>query len=83
MKQDLFSLKGKVCVVTGGYQGIGEVVAGAIAEAGADIAIFDLQDASHVADNIAKEHNVFAYVCDVSSPELQECIDKQLMILEH
>ncbi|NMB42755.1 MAG: SDR family oxidoreductase [Clostridiales bacterium] len=79
MKQDLFSLKGKVCVVTGGYQGIGEVVAGAIAEAGADIAIFDLQDASHVADNIAKEHNVRAkaYVCDVSSPDsVQECIDK-------
>ena len=44
MKHDIFSLKGKVCVVTGGNQGIGETVAAYIADAGADIAIFDLND---------------------------------------
>ena len=42
MKQDLFSLKGKVCVVTGGNQGIGETVAAYIADAGADIGTLDL-----------------------------------------
>mgnify|MGYP001402973793 CR=1 FL=1 len=79
MKHDLFSLKGKVCVVTGGYQGIGEIVAGYIADAGADIAIFDLSDASQVAEKIAREHNVRAkaYICDVTKLDsIQECIDK-------
>lgn len=79
MKHDIFSLKGKVCVVTGGYQGIGEVVAAYIADAGADIAIFDMQDAAAVAERIAAEYGVRAkaYVCDVTSPEnVQRCIDQ-------
>lgn len=79
MKHDIFSLKGKVCVVTGGYQGIGEIVAGSIADAGADIAIFDLSDAGKVAEDIAKEYNVRAkaYICDVTNPDnVQQCIDE-------
>lgn len=79
MKHDIFSLKGKVCIVTGGYQGIGETVASYLADAGADIVIFDMADATSVADNIAKEYNVRtkAYVCDVTNPtNVQECIDK-------
>ena len=40
MKHDIFSLKGKVCVVTKGNQGIGETVAAYIADAGANIAIW-------------------------------------------
>lgn len=79
MKHDIFSLKGKVCVVTGGYQGIGEIVASYIADAGADIAIFDLTDASAVAEKISAEYGVRAkaYVCNVTSPEsVQKCIDQ-------
>lgn len=79
MKHDLFSLKGKVCIVTGGHQGIGEVVAEYIADAGADIVIFDIQDASEVAERIATEYGVRAkaYVCDVTKPEeVQKCIEK-------
>lgn len=79
MKHDLFSLKGKVCIVTGGHQGIGEVVAEYIADAGADIVIFDIQDATEVAERIAKEYGVRAkaYICDVTKPdEVQNCIDK-------
>ena len=48
MKHDIFSLKNKVCIVTGGYQGIGEIVAGYIADAGADIAIFDMNNAREI-----------------------------------
>ncbi len=70
MKNDIFSLKGKVAVITGGKQGIGKVVAGFLADAGADITIFDLSDAADVAKEIAAEFGVKAtsYVCDVTNP---------------
>lgn len=71
MRRDLFSLKHKVAVVTGGYQGIGKVVAGYLADAGADIVIFDLKDASETAGGIRREYGVSAaaYICDVTDPE--------------
>lgn len=71
MKHDIFSLKGKVAIVTGGNQGIGKVVAGYIADAGADIVIFDMNDATSVAEEIAKEYHVrtAAILCDVTKPE--------------
>lgn len=77
MKHDIFSLKGKVCVVTGGNQGIGETVAAYIADAGADIAIFDLNDGSHTAQKIAQEYGVKtkAYICDVTDPaQVENCV---------
>lgn len=71
MKHDIFTLKHKVAVVTGGNQGIGKVVAGYLADAGADIVILDLNDASAVAAAIADEYDVktAAFVCDVTDPE--------------
>ena len=68
MKNDIFSLKGKVALVTGGNQGIGKVVSKYLADAGADIVIVDLNDASAVAESIADEFGVRAeaYVCDVT-----------------
>lgn len=71
MKKDMFSLKGKVTIVTGGNQGIGKVVAGYLADAGSDVVFFDLTDASDVAQEIAGEHGVraAAYVCDVTKPK--------------
>ena len=79
MKHDIFSLKGKVCIVTGGNQGIGETVAAFIADAGADIAIFDLNDGKEVAEKIAVEYGVRAkaYVCNVTDPDnVKSCIEK-------
>lgn len=71
MKHDIFSLKGKVAIVTGGNQGIGKVVAGYIADAGADVVIFDLHDATSVAEEIAKEYGVrtAAITCNVTKPD--------------
>lgn len=74
MKHDIFSLKGKVALVTGGYRGIGKTVAEYLADAGADIVIFDLYDAKEVAQAISKEYGVrsCAFVCDVTKPEMVE-----------
>lgn len=79
MKNDLFSLGGKVAVVTGGNQGIGKVVAGFIADAGADVVIIDLNDATKVARDIAKEYGVrtAAITCDVTKPqEVEKAIEE-------
>jgi NAD(P)-dependent dehydrogenase (short-subunit alcohol dehydrogenase family) len=52
---DLFKLDGKVALVTGAGQGIGRHYALALAEAGADVAVVDINDTTgrHVADEIA------------------------------
>ena len=79
MKHDFFNLKNKVAIVTGGNQGIGKVVAGYLADAGADVVIFDLNDASEVAEKIAEEYGVrtAAFVCKM-------CIrDRSLRIQVH
>jgi len=79
MVMDLFSLKNKVTVVTGGTQGIGKVVAAYLADAGSDIVIFDLVDPSKVAAEIAEKYGVRtdAYICDVTNPkQVAECIGK-------
>ena len=42
--EKMFSLEGKTVIVTGGAQGIGKVAATRMAEVGADIVIFDMQE---------------------------------------
>ena len=68
MKNNIFSLEGRVSIITGGNQGIGKVVAEYLADAGSDIVILDINDASAVAKNIAEEFGVrsLALVCDVT-----------------
>lgn len=53
--QDLFSLNGKVALVTGGGRGIGQVIARELARAGADIAIFSRSGAAETVKLIEAE----------------------------
>lgn len=71
MDAERFSLAGKVTLVTGGRQGIGKVVAHALADQGSDVVIIDLADATDVAEQIAQQHGVrtLALTCDVSDAE--------------
>ena len=70
--EKLFSLEGKTAIVTGGAQGIGSVVAMRMAEVGANIAIFDMQEEK--ARKTAKEiteatgKKTAAYGVDVTDP---------------
>ncbi len=79
MKHDLFSLKGRLAVVTGAFRGIGKTVAAYLADAGADVALVDLFDAAAVALELAESCHVRAkaYVCDVTKPQsIATCFDR-------
>ncbi len=71
--QDLFSLKGKVALVTGGGRGIGKFIATGLAEAGADIIISSrkLANLEKTAAEIEKQCSVRALAvgCDLAKEE--------------
>ncbi|KAK4127511.1 NAD(P)-binding protein [Parathielavia appendiculata] len=77
----LFSLKGKTAIVSGANSGIGLAVAQALAEAGANVAIWHLQskdEAEKAASEIEKEYSVRckAYHVNVRSyDEVSSAID--------
>jgi 2-dehydro-3-deoxy-L-rhamnonate dehydrogenase (NAD+) len=60
-----FSLEGQVAVVTGAGQGIGEGIARRLAQAGARVAVFDINEAA--AQAVAKEIGGVGAASDVSS----------------
>ena len=71
--EELFSLKGKTLLVTGGARGIGRCVAEAAAGAGADIVLVDVleelvqKSAREIADKCGVK--TAAYRCDVTDPD--------------
>jgi NAD(P)-dependent dehydrogenase (short-subunit alcohol dehydrogenase family) len=74
--KELFSLKGKTAIVTGGSRGLGKGMARGLAAAGADVAIVavNLERAKNTAKEIAEEFGVktLAYSADVSKAD--ECV---------
>ncbi|MEH7096282.1 SDR family oxidoreductase [Neobacillus vireti] len=80
--KELFSLKGKTAIVTGGGRGLGQQIATAYAEAGANIVICSRNlDACKQFTEALKEKGVhaLAFKCDVSDPEdIQHVVDGTL-----
>jgi NAD(P)-dependent dehydrogenase (short-subunit alcohol dehydrogenase family) len=82
----IFSLKGHVCIVTGGSRGIGRSCADFVAAAGADIAIIGTREdtAKQAAAQIAEEYGVrtLGIACHVEDRtevmEMVEQVHKQL-----
>lgn len=66
--QELFNLKGRVAIVTGGSRGLGKAIATGLAEQGAKIVIADLleEESKKTADEIAKISEAIAVKTDVS-----------------
>lgn len=76
-------LDGKKIFVTGGARGIGKSVATAFAEAGADIAIVDvdIEEAKKTAKELADNHGVqtIAIQTDVTNPEQVDAMVKEVV----
>src|SRR4051812_11133673 len=70
--KDLFSLKGKTAVVTGGAGILGNYFCRALAEFGANVVVVDMKKkgAAALADQIANEYGVKALgiECDIADP---------------
>ncbi len=52
---NLFSLEGKVAVVTGGAKGIGAATAAVLKSAGAEVAVFDVQEVDGFSVDVTRE----------------------------
>lgn len=81
--KNLFSLTGKVAVVTGGAGLLGQVFCQALATAGANVAVIDLDkqatDKTAAIVEKAETQKVIAIECDITSPESVSAMVKDVV----
>jgi 2-deoxy-D-gluconate 3-dehydrogenase len=71
---DKFELDGKVAIVTGSARGLGQAMAGGLAEAGADIALVDILDMKETQQQIEKlSRRCIMIKVDLSS---KDCVER-------
>jgi gluconate 5-dehydrogenase len=78
---EMFSLKGKTAIVTGGGRGIGEFIAAGLAESGANLVIASrkVENCREVAERLSKVHGIkaIAVKCDLGSKEeIESMVDE-------
>jgi gluconate 5-dehydrogenase len=82
--KDLFSLTGRVAIVTGGSRGIGQEMAEGLAEAGASLMLCARRDEwlrPTLAEMRAKGYRAEGMLCDVSkAPDVQAVVDKTMSV---
>jgi NAD(P)-dependent dehydrogenase (short-subunit alcohol dehydrogenase family) len=80
--QELFSLKGKIAIITGGGRGLGQQIAIAYAEAGANVVVCSRNlDACQQFTQSLSENGVrsIAFKCDVANPDdIQLVVDETM-----
>jgi NAD(P)-dependent dehydrogenase (short-subunit alcohol dehydrogenase family) len=64
----MIDMMGKVALVTGGASGMGQIVARRLANQGAKVAIFDVNEQG-LQETAAESDNITAFRCDISSLE--------------
>ena len=83
--RDMFELKGRVALITGGARGIGKACAAALAEMGADVALLDIHKenlATAVADMEALGVRAISSLCDVTvASEVEDAFSKAVAAL--
>jgi len=68
MKKELFSLDGRVAIVTGASRGLGKAMAKGLAEAGASVVLSDILDSSEAVEELKKsDFRVIGLKVDVSN----------------
>ena len=78
----LFDLEGRIAAVTGGGSGLGAAMAAGLAQAGAAVAVVDIDEtqAGEVAGGIAGSGaSAAAYRCDVTNPEQVDQVASSIM----
>ena len=78
---ELFSLKGKTALITGGAHGIGFAIAVALARAGANIA-FNSSRKDHLEEGLAAYRKIgltaHGYICDVTDEQAVQALVQQI-----